>query len=181
MSVATQLPQRTRSNSSPTSSATRRTRDEVSLAEEWEFVRNYLALETLRLGSRLRVDAAIEEDGLECVVPAFCLQPLVENAIRHAVAPRAGGGTIWIKAALGNGKLRLEVQDDGPGTVPDAGRTNERLGLRLVRQRLEALYGERAQFEVATSPGAGFRVLLTIPVARRTPVVAPADATSADR
>jgi sensor histidine kinase YesM len=70
---------------------------------------------------------------------------------------------------------------DGPGTVPDAGRTNERLGLRLVRQRLEALYGERAQFEVATSPGAGFRVLLTIPVARRTPVVAPADATSADR
>lgn len=157
------------------------TRDEIPLAEEWEFVQNYLALERLRLGSRLRVDAAMGEDGLECVVPSFCLQPLVENAIRHAVAPRAAGGTIAIRAAIGDGTLLLEVRDDGPGAHPEAVRANNRLGLRLVRQRLEALYGDRARFEVVTSPGAGFRVRLTLPVIRATPAVTSPDVARADR
>lgn len=138
-------------------------RDEVPLAEEWEFVQNYLALETLRLGGRLQVHATLEEASLECLVPAFCLQPLVENAVRHAVAPRAPGGTIWIDAALANGALALEVRDDGPGATTDAVYRNSRLGLRLVRQRLEALYGARARFEIVTSPGAGFAVRLVLP------------------
>lgn len=138
-------------------------RDEVTLAEEWEFVQNYLALETLRLGTRLQVHAALEEASLERLVPAFCLQPLVENAVRHAIAPRASGGTIWIEAALTGGELGLEVRDDGPGAAPDAVFQNSRLGLRLVRRRLEALYGPRGRFEIVTSPGAGFAVRLVLP------------------
>ncbi len=139
------------------------TRDEVTFGEEWEFVQNYLALESLRIGDRLRVHAAIEDATLESVAPAFCLQPLVENAIRHAVAPRAGGGTIWIGAGLAHGELRLEVRDDGPGADPAAVRSNGRMGLKLVRQRVEALYGDRGRFEFETAPGQGFIVRLSFP------------------
>ncbi len=146
------------------------TRDEVTFSQEWEFVRNYLALESLRIGDRLRVHAEIDEDAEECVVPSFCLQPLVENAIRHAIAPRASGGTMWIRAATRDGVLDIEVKDDGPGAKPDAPTSNARQGLRLVRQRLEALYGERAGFEILTSPGQGFAIRVTVPIQYRTPV-----------
>ncbi len=157
------------------------TRDEVTLAEEWEFVQCYLALETLRVGDRLRLRTTLQDQALECTVPSFCLQPLVENAVRHGIAPRAGGGTIWIGAGLSNGELRLEVRDDGPGTTLASVDQNARLGLRLVRQRLEALYGPRARFEVVTAPNAGFTVRLFVPTERRTPAVDASDGAGADR
>jgi sensor histidine kinase YesM len=142
------------------------TRDEVTLGEEWEFVENYLALESLRVGDRLRVHAHLDDDAKECFVPAFCLQPLVENAVRHGIAPRAGGGTIRITAAILEGGLRLEVLDDGLGADPEAVAGNGRQGLRLVRQRLEALYRERARFTVVTAPGKGFAVRMDLPAQR---------------
>ncbi len=142
------------------------TRDEVTLSDEWQFVQNYLALESLRIGERLAVHADIDKAALECVVPAFCLQPLVENAIRHGIAPRASGGTMWIRGSITDGKLQLEVKDDGPGADYAAVFNSGRLGLRLVRQRLEALYGNRARFEVVTLPAHGFTVRVSVPTQR---------------
>jgi LytS/YehU family sensor histidine kinase len=84
-------------------------RDEATLAEEWKFVADYLALEQLRLGARLRVETDLSPGALACVVPVFCLQPLVENAIRHGIAPLAGGGKLAIQARLDDGRIELSV------------------------------------------------------------------------
>lgn len=136
--------------------------EEVLLREEWEFVRAYLALERLRLGARLQVEAEVSPRTLDCVVPAFVLQPLVENAIRHAIAPRAGGGCLRIRSSVAQGLLRLDVSDDGPGGQATGTRGTGK-GLELLRQRLRALHGERGSLEIATAPGAGFAVTVVLP------------------
>ena len=137
--------------------------DDVTLGAEWGFVSNYLELERLRLGDRLRLHASIDATALSARVPAFCLQPLVENAIRHSVAPRSGGGgTLWIDATRSDCALLLEVTDDGPGAEPAALETSDGMGLRLVRQRLEML-GDGAELGIDTRPGAGFRVSVRVP------------------
>ncbi len=138
--------------------------EDVSLASEWKFVENYLALEGLRLGSRLRVEADACPESLGCTLPALTLQPLVENAVKHAVAPRAEGGTLRILARVEPEEtLRLEVGDDGPGALPSDVPASEGLGLRLVRQRLETRYQGRASLSIETRPGAGFHVVVRVP------------------
>src|SRR5262245_49128287 len=136
--------------------------DAVGLREEWEFVATYLDLEKLRLGDRLRLALDADPDVFDSLVPPFCLQPLVENAVRHAVAPRAGGGRIVVAARRTSETLRLTVQDDGPGLpkvpTPDAG-----IGLRLVQDRLTSLYGGKARFETESPADGGLRVTLTLP------------------
>ncbi|HYR12001.1 MAG TPA: histidine kinase, partial [Longimicrobium sp.] len=138
--------------------------DDVPLAREWAFVRDFLALERIRLGERLRVDEDVDPEALECPVPAFTLQPLVENAIRHAVAPHARGATVSVTARRVQGALELCVEDDGPGADPAAVERADGVGLRVVRQRLRARYGEAARMEVDARPGAGFAVRIRIPV-----------------
>lgn len=137
--------------------------EEVPLEEELGFVRTYLALERLRLGERLRVVEEIDPDALECLVIAFSLQPLVENAIRHGIAPRAGDGTLRLSAALENEQLVLEVADDGAGA--DGTRVAEAsgVGLSAVRQRLETRWGKQATMEIITAPRNGFLVRMTMP------------------
>lgn len=144
--------------------------EEVPLEEELGFVRTYLALERLRLGDRLRVVEEIDPEALECLVLAFSLQPLVENAIRHGIAPRAGEGVLRLSANLVGDELVLEVADDGAGT--DAARVAEAsgLGLGAVRQRLETRWRDRARMDVVTAPRNGFLVRITVPAAT-TPVL----------
>ncbi len=147
--------------------------DRVPLEEELDFVREYLALERLRLESRLRVVERIDADSLECGVPPLILQPLVENAIRHGIAPRAQGGTVRLTTRLRNGDLVVRVSDDGPGAAGADLETAQGLGLRTVRQRLEAGYAGCAGLEIVTAPGDGFAVTLSLPaeaaVLRRDP------------
>jgi sensor histidine kinase YesM len=143
--------------------AKRLVREEVTLAEELSFVRDYLVLEQLRFGERLTVVEQIDADALECVLPSLTLQPLVENAITHAIAPRATGGTITIGASIEGDELILVVADDGPGAVEEGVRSAQGLGLRVGRQRLETRYPKLARFTVTTAPGAGFTVTLTLP------------------
>ncbi len=144
--------------------------EEVPLEEEMGFVRAYLALERLRLADRLQVMEEIDPDALECLVLAFSLQPLVENAIKHGIAPRAGEGTLRIAANLVNDHLVLEVADDGGGA--DGTRMSEAagVGLSAVRQRLEARWGADARMEIVTAPRNGFLVRVTLP-AVTTPVL----------
>ncbi len=141
----------------------RAAREDVTLAEELRFVRDYLALEQLRLGDRLRVVERIDPEALDCVIPSLTLQPLVENAIKHAVAPRAQGGTIELGASLDGDALALYVGDDGPGAEKSKVDSAAGMGLRAVRQRLETRYGNDAAFSVTTAPREGFVVRASIP------------------
>jgi two-component system LytT family sensor kinase len=131
-------------------------------------VHSYLALEQLRLGSRLRVADHVDPELFDSLVPTFALQPLVENAIRHAIAPHTRGGTLTIAARTdgtdGTDRLVLEVRDDGPGTTHDQTLAATGVGLRVLRQRLEVLYGPAARLEITTAPGEGFVATITLPL-----------------
>jgi len=140
--------------------------DEVSLAEEMAFVDDYLAIERLRLGDRLRVTRAISAEALRCGLPAFSVQPLVENAIRYAVAPRRDGGTVTLDGAERDGRLVFTVADDGPGADPAAIAAASGVGLSVIRRRLQLRYGDRAAFSLDTAPGKGFRVTLALPAVK---------------
>lgn len=139
--------------------------DELALREEWSFVRSYLDLERLRLGDRLRVRFDAAAATLDCIVPTFALQTLVENSIRHAIAPRAEGGHLTVSARQVDGRLRIEVEDEGPGTpaTPPAG--NQGLGLRLLQERLAALYEGKASLNLKPLAH-GLCAVLEIPVRR---------------
>jgi LytS/YehU family sensor histidine kinase len=139
--------------------------DEHRLAEEWEIVERYVALERLRLGERLRLCAEIEPSAHDCLVPPFLLQPLVENAILHAVAPSKGGATVRIGATIREGVLRVRVEDDGPGC--EAGVPRSGTGLEMVRERLAALHPRTSSVLVRTGPGRGFGVEARLPARRR--------------
>jgi sensor histidine kinase YesM len=143
-------------------------RDDVTLSEELSFVRDYLALEQIRLGERLVVREDIDPEALDIALPSLSLQPLVENAIVHAVSPRAGGATITIRAALSGDELVVTIADDGPGGTPSAIHDARGLGLRVGRQRIETRYNGKARFTIDTAPGAGFTVTLALPAYFRT-------------
>jgi signal transduction histidine kinase len=142
--------------------------DRVPLREELDFVRDYLALESLRLGTRLQVQWAVDETALDDEIPPLTLQPLVENAIAHGIAPRVEGGTVRIEARRteGDGTLSLQVADDGAGCdwPPAASGPGGRgVGLHSLMRRFEMDYEGRARLDVSTAPGAGFRVHIVIP------------------
>jgi len=150
-------------------------RDLVPLRQEWAFVQRYLALERIRFGERLVVDAAIDEALGDVLVPSFALQTLVENAVRHAAAPRIETTRVRIAARLSDSMLVLEVGDDGAGvdlaTLDSAGGT----GLRRLRERLHWLYGEAAQLHLASTQGGGFRASLHVPASRSAEAAASID------
>jgi signal transduction histidine kinase len=144
-------------------------RDEVALADEIDYVRQYLEIERVRFGDRLRMEVDVATDAWEAAVPAFVLQPLIENAVRHAIAPRETGGTIVIEAKRAGDQLQVAIVDDGPG-VPAAGRsdgngngTTGRIGLTNTRDRLRELYGERGRLELTTPAGGGTRATVELP------------------
>jgi two-component sensor histidine kinase len=142
----------------------RQQRDELLLAEELDFLRAYLALERIRLGDRLRVVEEIDSDTLDCYIPSFTLQPLVENAVRHGIAPLAGGGTLRLEATITDDRLHLEVADDGAGVDVAAVRASEGVGLQVVSQRLEARFAETARLDLTSALNEGFRAHITMPI-----------------
>jgi hypothetical protein len=136
---------------------------DVALRDELDFVRNYLSLERLRLGNRLQVEEAVEEEALNCALPPFTLQPLVENSIKHAIGSQSQGGILRIRANRHDSVLRLEVLDNGPGANIEDFANSDGSGLRIAKQRLTARYNGRAKFQIATRPGQGFAVRMEIP------------------
>ena len=135
---------------------------EVPFKKELEFLKHYLDIEQTRFQDRLKVEMAIEPDTLDGLVPSMILQPLVENSVRHGVAPRPEGGCIKIKAWLDNSLLRLEVEDDGPGLGGDAP-PKERVGLTNTRARVSNLYGDEHGLRLRHASGGGLVVSLSIP------------------
>src|SRR5438067_807926 len=139
----------------------------VSLKEEIEFLRTYLEIEQVRFGDRLTVEFEIEPTTLSAAVPHLILQPVVENAIRYEMAPRATPGRIHIEAKRLNGSLRLEVKDNGPGIVSNGDLIEKQgVGLSNVRARLNQIYGSDFRFELMNSKDGGLTVVMEIPFQR---------------
>ena len=132
---------------------------EVCLETELEYMDRYLDIERVRFMDRLRVEREIDAETRGALVPTLILQPLVENALRHGVGTRAGGGTMWIRARRQDGLLAVEVEDEGwpPQEI------REGLGLSNARARLATLYGERQRLWIDRGASGGFRVSMELP------------------
>jgi two-component system, LytTR family, sensor kinase len=133
---------------------------EVSLAEELALLEEYLAIVQVRLGDRVAIAREVDDTALSGLVPQLLMQPLVENAIEHGVARRAGAGRIGIKVAREGSLLRVSVTDDGPGLERSA---PEGVGLGSTRLRLGELYGEQAKLSLDPGAGGGLVVTVTLP------------------
>jgi len=146
----------------------------VPFSEELAFTDDYLAIEVVRFGDKLRVVKEIAEQTLPVVVPSMLLQPLIENSIKHGLEPRISGGTVTLRSRmLSDGRLLLEVEDDGVGIDPDRDepspesglvRPGTGIGMRNVRERMQVLYGHAAEVEIVSRPGRGTKVTLVMPV-----------------
>lgn len=138
---------------------------EIRLSEEMAFIERYLAIEQIRLADRLRVEIEIHEDALDALVPSMLLQPLVENAVRHGVAPLIAGGTIRIQSSIQNARLHIRVANSG---LPSARgvRPNPPIngvGLGNTVQRLETLYASKHKFELQWPEAGGCEVRIELP------------------
>jgi LytS/YehU family sensor histidine kinase len=136
----------------------------VPLKEEVAFIEKYLEIERTRFADRLQTSFDIEPGTLDASVPNFLLQPLVENALRHGIGPKVGGGHVMISASRSGDWLHLIVQDDGYGVPPDRLTAfNTGVGLKNTRSRLEHLYEGNHSFEFDTPAGGGLAVNIAIP------------------
>jgi len=135
---------------------------ELALGEELDFIRGYVDIEQMRLGERLTVNWDVEPGALSAKVPGLILQPLVENAIQHGIAPSVAPGTLSIRARRQAGCVEIEIGDDGPGLPQSDGTRPQGIGIANTRARLQALYGERHGFELRQRDG--LVVSLRIPV-----------------
>lgn len=137
---------------------------EVPLRDEVAFIERYLAIQRARFGDRLEIVWEISDDAMSQPVPSLILQPLIENAIEHGIAELRTGGRLAIRAALNGTSLRIEVENDGAAVDPDALEPERwRLGLANTRARLETLYGNRHEMQLAPRTGGGARVAMTLP------------------
>jgi sensor histidine kinase YesM len=136
---------------------------EVRLRQELDFLRQYLEIEQTRFGDRLEVGFEIADGISDFLVPNLILQPLVENAIKHGIEPRARHGILQISARMEKGRLALEVRDNGGGLSKDYA---ERIGLANTRSRLRQLYGDDHAFEIQTVASGGVAVTIRIPAAK---------------
>jgi LytS/YehU family sensor histidine kinase len=136
----------------------------VTLKAELEFLERYLQIERTRFGDRLAVQMNIAEEALPAQIPNLILQPLVENAIRHGVNEQRGPALLQISAPRNNGKLHLEVRDNGRGLVqqPESAE-REGIGLANTRSRLSRLYGEGYSFALSNAAPGGVIASLEIP------------------
>lgn len=143
---------------------------EVTLKEEMEFLRCYLEIERIRFQDRLTTRVQVDPDALDSHVPNLILQPIVENAIRHGIAPRSTPGEIEIRAKQEDGFLRIQIRDNGSGLPINRSTESlfkKGLGLANTVSRLERLYGARHRFEIANHPGGGLAVTMEIPSVRK--------------
>jgi two-component system, LytTR family, sensor kinase len=142
----------------------------TTLAEELRNVERYLVLEQARFGDRLRISLLIAPEVLPVTVPYLAIQPLVENAVRHGLATKEGGGHVSITASDEGAEAVITVEDDGVGSDPQAIRAvldshtdGDNVGLGNVDARLRQVYGDDFGLVVETAPGAGTKVTFRVP------------------
>jgi signal transduction histidine kinase len=138
----------------------------VSVAEEVEALRLYLDIEKVRFDERLQLHFAIQESVREALMPSLLLQPLVENAIKYAIAHAINGGSITVTARQDRQQLCLQVADDGPGIDPLGAGAGNAGGVGLVncRERLKEIYGQQQSFELRATDPHGLTIDIRIPL-----------------
>jgi sensor histidine kinase YesM len=139
---------------------------EVTLQQEMEFLNGYLEIERVRFRDRLTTLVTVDPEMLDVRVPNLILQPIVENAMRHAIATHSRPGRIEITAAARNGALRIQVKDNGPGLPVDqssASQVGKGVGLANTKARLERLYGADHLLELTNDPTGGLVVTVEVP------------------
>lgn len=142
----------------------------VPLREELDFIDDYLAIEVARFGpDKLHISKQLDEDTLEAYVPSMLLQPIVENSIKHGLAPKLDGGEIRIRTARRDGRLLIEVEDNGIGMPPERISALEGegdavgIGISNVHERLRVLYGDDFRFDIQSVEGKGTFVRIDVP------------------
>ena len=146
-----------------------------SLDEEMDFLRTYLDIEQIRFGERLVVEFDLEPSIAHTAVPSLILQPLVENAIKHGIAPKVGRSRMLVQSKRRGGSLLLSVEDDGigllgkrdqaEGSSPSDNGSGAGVGLQNIRERLQTMYGGGAGLTLVNVPSGGSRATLEIPIA----------------
>jgi two-component system LytT family sensor kinase len=136
------------------------------LRDELAFIEDYLSIELVRFGDKLQVVKHIDPATLDMLVPSMLLQPLIENSIKHGISSKVEGGTVTIRTAYGNnGRLSIEVEDDGVGIQEAelAGILNKGIGVSNVKERLKVLYNQDYRMLIDSQPGRGTRIEIEVP------------------
>jgi two-component system, LytTR family, sensor kinase len=143
----------------------RKTDNLTPLREELAFIDNYMTIEMVRFGEKLRFIKEIDPQTLDRLVPSMLLQPLIENSIRHGLATKVDGGMIRVRSYLADGRLHLVVEDDGVG-IPEtrlATLFEQGIGVSNVNERMKVLYGPDYRMWIDSKPGEGTRTGIEIP------------------
>ncbi len=137
----------------------------VTLREELEAIDEYLDIESIRFGPKLRIDKSIDPDSLDVVMPSMLLQPLIENSIKHGLSPKIGEGRITIRSVRQNGHAVIDIIDNGVGvSIGNSDRmSGGGIGLRNVNERLRVIYGANYQLQLDSVPGEGTCARIVIP------------------
>jgi two-component system LytT family sensor kinase len=136
-----------------------------SLRDELTFIEDYLAIEMVRFGDKLRFEKDVASDTLDMLVPSMLLQPLVENCIKHGLSSKVEGGTIRLRADRQDTKLHLLIEDDGVG-IPEAKLASvldHGIGVSNVNERLKVLFGNEYRMWIDSQPGQGTRIQIEVP------------------
>jgi sensor histidine kinase YesM len=141
--------------------------DEITLGEEIVGIEPYLDIQRIRFADWLTIEYRVEDDAVDCLVPRFVLQPLVENAIRHGLSGRHAAGTIEISARVEQGSLVVCVADNGVGLDARSAAAGRGIGLSNVRDRIRILYGNDDRLRLSAGPAGGTIAELRIPARRR--------------
>jgi two-component system sensor histidine kinase AlgZ len=138
--------------------------NEIPLAEELALTNHYLDIEKIRLGERLVMELRVGPDLLQAAVPALLLQPLVENAIRHGIAPRTAGGRLELHVERAGEQLQVRLHNNGVDALDQAEATSRpAIGLQNVRERLARLYGSAHKFDFVLAPNGDCTVQISMP------------------
>lgn len=143
----------------------RNTDNFVRMSEELKFIDDYLAIEIVRFGDKLRFIKQISEESLGRLVPSMILQPIIENSIKHGLASKVDGGTIWLNVWIEENRLQISIEDDGIG-IEEAKLMSlfeQGIGVSNVNERLKVLFEANYRFLVDSTPGKGTRTLIQIP------------------
>jgi two-component system, LytTR family, sensor kinase len=137
----------------------------TALRDELSFIEDYLAIEVVRFGEKLRFARDVEDDTLDMLVPSMLLQPLVENCIKHGLSSKIEGGTIRIRTHRTGMRLHLLVEDDGVGIPPEKLATvlDQGIGVSNVNERLKVLFGDDYRMWIDSQPGNGTRIQIELP------------------
>jgi len=137
-------------------------RQQVSLSEELEFTKKYLDIQKARFADRLEFSVDVPDELLSAQVPSLILQPIIENAVKHGIAKRVQGGAVGITALRSNAMLTLSVYNDGPQLIDGWQNQPSAVGIRIVRTRLESLYGKEFELKLRNHLG-GVEALISVP------------------